>query len=275
MERGRNAIVNALQKLDHHAGLIPFVVAGDPSYEQSLAMLRIVSEFADVIEIGIPYSDPLADGPIIQAGAARALAKGMNLTRAMQLIAEVRSFSQVPIIVFTYANPVYKTGISRFLHSCKEAGADGIIVPDLPHEESEELRNELELLDMGYVPLISLTSGDRATRIAKTATGFVYCVSTLGVTGERKNFAAQLPTFVDQVKSVSTVPVAVGFGVSQAEQVTELSSYADGVIVGSAFVKYAGMLADATATSQADVLNAFRLFVDELAGATNKGEKLD
>ena len=274
MERGRNAIVNALQQLDHRAGLIPFVVAGDPSYEQSLEMLRIVSEFADVIEIGIPYSDPLADGPIIQAGAARALAKGMNLTRAMQLIAELRSFSQVPIIVLTYANPVYKTGISRFLKNCKEAGADGIIVPDLPHEESEELRNELKLLDMGYIPLVSLTSGDRATRIAKTATGFVYCVSTLGVTGERKNFAAQLPAFVDQVKSVSTVPVAVGFGVSQAEQVVELSSYADGVIVGSAFVKYAGLLADATATSQADVLNAFRLFADDLAGATNKGEKL-
>lgn len=273
MDRGRSAIVNALQPSGKKTGLIPFVVAGDPTYELSLAMLRTLCDFAAVIEIGIPYSDPLADGPAIQAGAARALVNGMNLHRAMQLIKDVRAFSDVPIIAFTYANPVYKTGISRFLTLAKEAGADGIIIPDLPHEESETLRSELERIDMAYVPLVSLTSGERAARIAKTATGFVYCVSTLGVTGERKNFAAQLPVFVEQVKSVSVVPVAVGFGVSQAEQVAELSAYTDGVIVGSAFVKYAGMLADATPSEQENVLNAFRSFVSELAGATNKGEK--
>ena len=275
MERGRNAVVNALQNLPERAGLIPFVIAGDPTFDQSLQMLRILCDYADAIEIGIPYSDPLADGPAIQAGAARALAGGMNLARAMEMIAGVRSFSQVPIIAFTYANPVYKTGYRKFLQGIGEAGADGVIVPDLPHEESQELQGELARLDMAYVPLVSLTSGERATRIAKTATGFVYCVSTLGVTGERKNFAAQLPAFVEQVKASSPVPVAVGFGVSRASQVAELSGFADGVIVGSAFVKYAGMLAEAKGSGGTEVLDALRLFAGDLARATNKGEKLD
>ncbi len=274
MERGRNAIVSALGGLNKRAGLIPFVVAGDPNFEDSIEMLRILCEYADVIEIGIPYSDPLADGPAIQAGAARSLSNGMNLSRAMELIQTVRSFSEVPIIAFTYANPVYKTGIAKFLSHARDAGADGVIIPDLPHEESEELRRELNRLEMAYVPLVSLTSGERATRIAKTATGFVYCVSTLGVTGERKSFAAQLPTLVSQVKASSPVPVAVGFGVSHTDQVTELSAYADGVIVGSAFVKYAGLLKEAAPENRAQILEAFRQFASDLAGATNKGEKL-
>ncbi len=274
MERGRNAIVSALAGLNDRAGLIPFVVAGDPNFEDSIELLRILSEYADVIEIGIPYSDPLADGPAIQAGAARSLANGMNLSRAMDLISAVRTFSPVPIIAFTYANPVYKTGIAKFLSNARGAGADGVIIPDLPHEESEDLRRELDRLNMAYVPLVSLTSGERAARIAKTATGFVYCVSTLGVTGERKSFAAQLPALVSQVKASSTVPVAVGFGVSQTEQVAELSAYADGVIVGSAFVKYAGLLKNAAPEDRNVILQAFRRFASDLAGATNKGEKL-
>ncbi len=273
MERGRIVVENALRKRNGRAGLIPFVVAGDPDVAQSLHMLRILSEVADVIEIGIPYSDPLADGPAIQGGAARALASGMNLARARDLIAQVRAYSSVPIIAFTYANPVYKTGYRAFLEGIQSVGADGVIIPDLPHEESGELRAELARLDLAYVPLVALTSGERAARIAKTATGFVYCVSTLGVTGERKQFAAQLPALVQEVKAASTVPVAVGFGVSSPEQVAELAQYADGVIVGSAFVKYAGMIGAANESDKGRLLDQFRAFANDLARATDKGEK--
>lgn len=272
MQRGRKAVVEALADCKNRAALVPFVVAGDPDYDRSLAMLRLLGEVADVIEVGIPYSDPLADGPTIQAGAARALSAGMNLEKAMQLIAQFRAESDVPVIAFTYANPVYRTGIRRFLEMCKNAGADGVIIPDLPHEESATLRAELDQHDMAYVPLVALTSGARAEQIAKTATGFVYCVSTLGVTGERARFAAELPTFVNQVKNFSKVPVAVGFGVSNPEQVAELSTYADGVIVGSAFVKYGGLLATTPTEAQEEVWNSLRSFAMQLAGATSKGE---
>ncbi|PWI57094.1 tryptophan synthase subunit alpha [Sulfoacidibacillus thermotolerans] len=219
------------------AAFIPFVEAGDPNEAYSLQLIVELAQFADVIEIGIPYSDPLADGPVIQAGSLRALQAGMTLKKALALIARVRAVTNVPIVVFTYVNPVIQYGPERLLQACTEVGADGLIIPDLPYEESEEIRQLADRFKLALIPLISLTSQERITKIAASATGFAYCVSSLGVTGERANFAADLEEFVKTVKAASPVPVAVGFGVSQPEHVRTLSAYADGVIVGSALVR--------------------------------------
>ncbi|OPG16664.1 tryptophan synthase subunit alpha [Ferroacidibacillus organovorans] len=227
------------------AGFIPFLSAGDPDAETSFQLLTQLAAFSSVIEVGIPYSDPLADGPVIQDGSLRAQKQGMNLPKALQLIARVRAVTDVPIVVFTYVNPVLSYGAKELAKACQEVGADGMIVPDLPHEEAGDLRQALQERGLALIPLVSLTSGERIETIARAASGFVYCVSSLGVTGERQGFSSDLRAFVERVREYSSVPVAVGFGVSQPEQVRELSDYTDGIVVGSALVRRCAAIAEA------------------------------
>lgn len=247
-ERGSAAIEARLRACaGERAAFIPFVTAGDPDFDASCDIILRLAAFSDVIEIGIPYSDPLADGPAIQAGSLRALAAGMTMPRALELIRRARAQTDVPLIAFTYINPVLQFGFARFAAACRGAGADGIIVPDLPHEESFELRAAAEEQGLALIPLLALTSRERVRRIAAAARGFVYCVSSLGVTGERSGFAPELRAFVEAAKAASRAPVAVGFGVSRPEHVRELSAYADGVIVGSALVRLCGRVGEALA----------------------------
>ena len=245
--RGRTAIEQSIRNPKGKTAFIPFVVGGDPDFDTSLRLILELAEFSDVIEVGFPYSDPLADGPVIQAGSLRALQAGMNLPKCLELIRKVREKTDVPLIAFTYVNPVVQYGMERLAAACQEAGADGLIVPDLPFEESDELQQAVDRHELALIPLVAPTSGERVKKVVASARGFLYCVSSLGVTGERGKFMQALESFVQNVKSLSNLPVAVGFGISQPKQVAELSSYADGVIVGSAIVRRVQAVADAVA----------------------------
>lgn len=243
---------------------IPYVVAGDPDPDTSLAVIERLARCADAIEIGIPYSDPLADGPVIQAGSLRALRAGMNLPRTFDLLRAARERTDVPLIAFTYVNPVFQYGPDRFAAACREAGANGVIVPDLPLEENAPLMAACDREGVALIPLIALTSRERVARIAASARGFAYCVSSLGVTGERSGFSEELQAFVESVRAASPVPVAVGFGISRPEHVRALSAFADGAIVGSALVRRCGDIAQALqdgahaeARARLDALGAF------------------
>ena len=246
-KHGRHAIEEAIvrRKEQHQAAFIPFVMAGDPTFEESLGIILKMAEFSDVIEVGIPYSDPLADGPVIQASALRALADSMTMERAFTLFQAIREKTEVPLIAFTYVNPVLQYGYAEMAKKLAQIGVDGMIVPDLPYEESEPLQQALATYDLALIPLIALTSKERIQKIAQSASGFAYCVSSLGVTGERSQFASDLQAFVQTVSSHSSVPVAVGFGVKEPAQVHELRAYADGVIVGSALVRLIGAIDEA------------------------------
>lgn len=220
---------------------IPFITAGDPDPAATVDVAVVLQEAgANAIELGIPYSDPLADGPVIQRASDRALKRGMTLEKAMILVPAMREKGvQIPVVIFTYYNLLLQLGVDRFFTLVRENDIDGLLVPDLPFEESGDLRLRCRAED---IPLISLvaptTSDDRLSRIACHAQGFLYCVSSLGVTGTRKgDFKPEVYEFLSRVKDRSPAPVAVGFGISSARQVERLQAYCDGVIVGSAIVK--------------------------------------
>ncbi len=246
------------------AAFIPFITAGDPDFSTSVQIALMLARHADAIEIGIPYSDPLADGPVIQEASLRALAAGMTMSRAFDLMRAVREQSDVPLIAFTYANPVMQAGFGVFMQSCRESGVSGVIVPDLPYEESDDLLAAADATGVALIPLLALTSRERIAKIAARAQGFAYCVSSLGVTGERSNFSAELRSFVQTVQQHAAVPTAVGFGVSTADHVRELAAFADGVVVGSAIVRRCGAMQpaaqsgdDATLRAQMEELERF------------------
>lgn len=232
-------IKHAFETVGKRAALMPFLNAGDPTYDISLsAMLATLAAGADIVEIGMPYSDPLADGPVIQASALRSLNAGFSLPRAFDLTRALRAQTDKGLVLFTYVNPVLQYGYGTFFTDAKAAGADGVIIPDLPFEESEEARQSADAAGIQLIPLVTPTSGeDRIRRIALQARGFVYCVSSLGVTGERARMSDRLRVMVGLARKYATVPIAVGFGVSTPDQAREIAEFADGVIVGSAFVR--------------------------------------
>jgi tryptophan synthase alpha chain len=226
---------------------IPFVTAGDPSLEDTKRIVRLLESVgADIIELGIPYSDPLADGPTIQASALRSLIQGTRLPNVFALVRQMRAEGvSVPLVLFTYVNPVIQWGTERFFQTAAEIGADGVIIPDLPAEEAEEARNAAKTYGVDLIPLVAPTSVGRIEKICNQASGFIYCVSSLGVTGVRATFAEGLPAFVQEVRKKTSLPIAVGFGVGSPEQAEEIGKYADGVIVGSALVNRVSLLARA------------------------------
>ena len=217
---------------------IAFLTAGDPDYETSLANFRAVIEAgADLIEIGIPFSDPIAEGPVIQEADIRALSSGMTTDRVFELAAELRRDYDIPMVFMTYANPVYHYGAETFFEKAAAAGVDGIIIPDCPFEERDEFAETAERHGIDLISMIAPTSEDRIKTIASDAKGFIYVVSSLGVTGVRNEITTDLSSILALIKEATDTPAAIGFGISKPEQAERMSKLADGVIVGSAMVR--------------------------------------
>jgi tryptophan synthase alpha chain len=218
---------------------IPFITVGDPSLEASFQLVHaLVEAGSDLIELGVPYSDPLADGPTIQRASQRALANRVALPDAFHLVGRLRqSGITVPFVLFSYFNPVLQYGLDRFFADLAESGADGIVIPDLPVEENEIAAAAAERHGVHLISLVAPTSEARISKIGSKARGFLYCVSSLGVTGARAQLRGDLADFLHKVKAHTSVPTAVGFGISTPEQVRQLAPHTDAVIVGSAIVQ--------------------------------------
>jgi tryptophan synthase alpha chain len=225
-------------KNNHRAAVIPYVMAGDPDHFTTLEILASLTQAGvSAIELGIPYGDPLADGPTIAAAAQRSLENGMTMKNALELVKQHKMAAGAPIILFTYFNPIYQFGVEAFAHEAGEAGASAVIVPDIPIEEASELSRALasEGIDMPLLVAPS-TERERAARIAEQSTGFIYVVSRLGVTGAGMQSEDRLRAQISMLRGMTGKPLAVGFGISSPEDVREVASVADGVIVGSALI---------------------------------------
>lgn len=217
---------------------IPFITCGDPSLETTEELVYAMEKAgADLIELGIPFSDPTAEGPVIQAANIRALSNGVTTDKIFEMVEKMRKKTSVPMVFMTYANVVFSYGTEKFCRRAAETGMDGLIMPDVPFEEKEEFASVCRKYGLDLISLIAPTSHERIREIAKEAEGFVYCVSSLGVTGVRKEITTDIGEMVKMVKSQKNIPCAVGFGISTPEQAEKMASQADGVIVGSAIVK--------------------------------------
>lgn len=217
---------------------IPFITCGDPDLETTAAAVRAaVENGADLIELGIPFSDPTAEGPVIHGASLRALDGGVTTDRIFHFVRELRRDVTVPMVFMTYANVVFSFGAERFLSACKDIGIDGLILPDLPFEEKEEFLPFCHKYGVDLVSLIAPTSENRIAMIAKEAEGFLYIVSSLGVTGIRSEIKTDLASIVKVVRENTSVPCAVGFGISTPEQAKKMAGFSDGAIVGSAIIK--------------------------------------
>ena len=229
---------NIYKAFEKKKAFIPFVTGGDPSLDVTEQLLYAMEEAgADLIEIGIPFSDPTAEGPVIQEANERALQAGCTTDRLFDMLKRTREKVTVPMVFLTYVNPIFIYGKERFMKKCTECGIDGIIVPDMPYEEREELAPACEKYGVDIIPLIAPTSNDRIAMIAKKAKGYIYCVSSLGVTGVRREIRTDIKSMVEQVRKVTDVPCAVGFGIADPKQAYEMAKVSDGAIVGSAIVK--------------------------------------
>jgi tryptophan synthase alpha chain len=220
-------------------GLVAYVTAGDPNLGRTAEILEALSENgADVIEVGVPFSDPLADGPVIQRASERALASGTTLRKTLQMLRGSRATLTSPIVLFTYANPILRMGESTFVKEAKDAGVDGVLMLDLPVEEAGPFRQRLVDAEIDPIFLLSPTTTDaRIRRSSELGRGFLYIISRLGVTGARERLAADAETLVRRVRSQSALPLAIGFGISTPEHVAEVGRWADAAVVGSAIVK--------------------------------------
>ncbi|MBR1393398.1 MAG: tryptophan synthase subunit alpha [Ruminococcus sp.] len=217
---------------------IPFITCGDPDLETTEKLVReMAARGADLIELGIPFSDPTAEGPVIQGANIRALSAGTTTDKIFDLVHRLRQDITIPLVFMTYANVVFSYGAERFIGLCRKLGVDGIILPDLPYEEKEEFLPLCRQYGVDLISLIAPTSADRIAMIAKEADGFIYIVSSLGVTGVRSEITTDISKLVEVVRENTDVPCAVGFGISTPEQAAKMSQYADGVIVGSAIVR--------------------------------------
>jgi tryptophan synthase alpha chain len=221
-------------------GLVVYVTCGDPDLDTTRAVvLAAIEAGADVIELGVPFSDPVADGPVIQRASERALKHGTSLAQVLKLAADVRQHAQsTGLVVFSYLNPILRMGIEKFCKVARHAGVDGVLITDLPVEESDEYLRAMKAHDLAPVFLAAPTSpDDRLKRIAAVSRGFVYAVSRTGVTGARQNLADDAKKLVRRLRRVTKLPIAVGFGISSAQQLAEVGKFADAVVVGSAIVE--------------------------------------
>ena len=229
---------NIRRAFENGKAFIPFITCGDPDLETTAAVVRAaVENGADLIELGIPFSDPTAEGPVIQEANVRALNGGVTTDKIFGLVRELRKNVTVPMVFMTYANVVFSYGPERFISTCREIGIDGLILPDVPYEEKEEFLSLCRKYGVDLVSLIAPTSENRIAMIAKEAEGFLYIVSSLGVTGTRSEIKTDLASIVDVVRQNTEIPCAIGFGISTPEQAEKMAGIADGVIVGSAIVK--------------------------------------
>jgi tryptophan synthase alpha chain len=247
---------------DDRAVFIAYVTAGDPKVERTVELvLALTRAGADLVELGVPFSDPIADGPTNQRAAERALVNATSLRDVLQVVAEVRDHSQVPIVLFTYCNPVLQMGLDRFAEEAAASGVDGVLFTDVPVEELERFRPHLAAHDLDPILLVTPTSGKRRIKTASRAgKGFLYLVSRTGVTGAQRRLDPNLEGLVAEVRKLSRMPVAVGFGISDAEQVHQVATWADGVVVGSAIVNQVAAAGDSDALA-ADVESFVRPLV--------------
>ncbi len=217
---------------------IPFITCGDPDLETTAKAVRAAAENgADLIELGIPFSDPTAEGPVIQGANIRALAGGVTTDKVFDLVTELRRDVTVPLVFMTYANVVFSYGSERFMKRCSETGIDGIILPDIPFEEKNEFLQDARNYGVDLISLVAPTSENRISMIAKEAEGFIYVVSSLGVTGTRSEITTDIDKIVSVIRANTDVPCAVGFGISKPEQAKAMAAKSDGAIVGSAIIK--------------------------------------
>lgn len=223
---------------ENKKAFIPFITCGDPDLETTAKIVReAVANGADLIELGIPFSDPTAEGPVIQGANIRALKGGVTTDKVFDLVRELRKDVTIPMVFMTYANVVFSYGADKFISTCKEIGINGLILPDLPYEEKDEFLPQCKKYGVDLISLIAPTSENRIAMIAKEADGFIYLVSSLGVTGTRSEINTDLKSIVDVIRQNSSVPCAIGFGISTPAQAKKMADIADGAIVGSAIIK--------------------------------------
>ena len=245
---------------------IPFITCGDPSLAVTEQAVYAMAEAgADLIELGIPFSDPTAEGPVIQAANVRALAGGVTTDKIFDMVRRIRRKTDIPMVFMTYANVVFSYGSERFIRTAAEIGMDGLILPDVPYEEKAEFDPLCRQYGMDLISLIAPTSHERIRMIAREAAGFVYCVSSLGVTGVRSNITTDIGAMVQLVKQEREIPCAVGFGISTPEQAADMASRSDGAIVGSAIVKLCAQYG-------ADCVPRVAQYVREMAQAVHAAE---
>jgi len=265
-----NRITNKFSELNEkdRIALVTYITAGDPSLEVTEdIVLKLEESGADIIELGVPFSDPMADGPVIQLASERALMGGATLKNILDSIRNIRKVSEVPIILFGYYNPFFHYGVGKFAEDAAGAGADGILVVDLPPEEAPEFKIHTDKAGLNLVFLLAPTSTtERVELVASHASGFVYLVSVTGVTGVRPDLNYSLDTLAGQIKSTTGLPVGVGFGVSSPEQVETIAEYADAVIVGSSIVR----IIEQHGKDKDVLLKELSNFIGSLSKACNK-----
>lgn len=229
---------NICRAFENGKAFIAFITCGDPDLETTAAAVRAAAaNGADLIELGIPFSDPTAEGPVIQGANIRALQGGVTTDKIFDLVRELRRDVTIPLVFMTYANVVFSYGADRFLSACRDIGIDGLILPDVPYEEKEEFLPQCRQYDIDLISLIAPTSHNRVAMIAREAEGFLYIVSSLGVTGTREEIRTDLASIVEVVRQNTQIPCAIGFGISTPEQARQMAGFSDGVIVGSAIIK--------------------------------------
>lgn len=232
--------MNRLEKRlrEKNKNFIGFLTAGDPSLEKLELMIRALEDGGcDVVEIGVPFSDPLADGPVIQSAGQRAIEKGVNLKSIFNEISKFRDNINVPLVFLIYYNSIYNYGVKEFIEKCEEVGIDGLIIPDLPYEEQDEVLKYLNQEKVALIPFATPTSKERMEKTLSRGSGFVYTVSSLGVTGRESDFYKDFEKYIGEVKKYSNIPVAVGFGITSSDDIRKIYEYVDNVIVGTAIVK--------------------------------------
>ncbi len=232
-------MISVKEAFQNGKAFIPFITCGDPDLETTEQLIPAIAEAgADLIELGIPFSDPTAEGPVIQEANLRALEGGTTTDRIFEMVSRVRAKVSIPLVFMTYANVVYSYGTERFLENAANAGISGLILPDVPFEEKEEFAQSCREHGLDLISLIAPTSHDRIRMIARAADGFIYCVSSLGVTGVRKEITTDIGAMTRLVREANPdIPCAIGFGISTPEQAASMAQHADGVIVGSAIIK--------------------------------------
>ena len=229
---------NIKKAFERGKAFIPFITCGDPDILTTKeAVMEAVKNGADLIELGIPFSDPTAEGPVIQSANERALRGGVTTDKVFDLVRKLREETDVPMVFMTYANVVFSYGAERFISTCSDVGMDGLILPDLPYEEKDEFHPLCKKYGIDLISLIAPTSKDRIAVIAREAEGFIYIVSSLGVTGTRSEITTDLDSIVKIVRENASVPCAIGFGISTPEQAARMAGISDGAIVGSAIIK--------------------------------------
>jgi tryptophan synthase alpha chain len=240
MKVARIAARLAQCKAEGRPAFVAFLTAGDPSLERTVsATLELEKAGVDVLELGVPFSDPLADGPVIQRSSERALSRGVTLARVLDVVREIRKASQLPLVLFSYLNPLLQRGLDRVAKEAAQAGVDGVLVTDLPPEEGEAWIAAARAAELDTIFLASPTSpDDRLRKVAEASRGFVYAISRTGVTGERQALSGDARPLVSRLRALTRVPVALGFGISTPEQVKEAAAAADAVVVGSALVRF-------------------------------------